>query len=129
MQSLVGRKGKKETLVDAGNTAAAAGSGLLPVFATPHLIALMEGAACDAIADIMPEGSATVGARIDAQHMSATPVGLRVWAEATVTEAEERRLCFAIEAFDNKGLIGKATHERYIVDIQRFMKKAEAKLP
>lgn len=127
MQNLVGRKGKTEAFVNEGNTAAAVGSGLLPVYATPQLVALMESAACAAIAEAMPEGSTTVGSHIDVQHLSATPVGLRVWAEATVTEEEGRRLCFAIEAFDEAGSIGKAIHERFIVDKQRFMMKAEAK--
>lgn len=127
--SLIGKKGRKEVLVTESNTAAAAGSGLLPVFATPHLVALMENAARDAIEADIPEGCSTVGTMVDIRHTSATPVGMRVWAEATVTEEDGRRLRFHVEAFDEHGGVGTAEHERFIVDIQRFMKKAGDKLP
>lgn len=123
----VGRKGTLETLVQEGNVASAVGSGLLPVFATPQLVALMEGAACRVLEGELPEGSTTVGTRIDVQHTAATPIGMRVRAEATVTAVEGRKISFQIEAFDDVGSVGTATHERFVVDSARFMQKAEAK--
>lgn len=102
-------------------------SGQLPVFATPALVALMEQAACNAIAETLEEGISTVGAQISVEHLSATPVGMRVWAEATLTAHEGRSYDFTIEAFDEAGLIGRATHKRVAVKSARFLEKAEAK--
>lgn len=122
-----GRKGTLEVLVQEGNVASAVGSGLLPVFATPQLVALMEGAACKALEGTLPEGSTTVGARIDVQHTAATPIGMHVRAEATITAVEGRKITFRIEAFDEAGSVGMAAHDRFVVDSARFMQKAEAK--
>lgn len=122
-----GRKGMLEVLVGEGNVASAVGSGLLPVFATPQLVALMEGAACKALEGSLPQGSTTVGTRIDVQHTAATPIGMRVRAEAVVTAEEGRKISFQIEAFDDAGSVGTAAHERVVVDSVRFMQKAEAK--
>ena len=102
-------------------------SGQLPVFATPALVALMEQAACNALAGTLDEGVSTVGAFISVEHLSATPLGMRVWAEATLTAQEGRSYDFTIEAFDEAGLIGRATHKRVAVKSARFLEKAEAK--
>ncbi len=128
MQEYIGRVGELSCTVSEQNTAAAAGSGLMPVFATPQLVALMEGAACEALKGILPEGNTSVGTRIDVQHTSATPIGMRVWAKATLTAVDGRRYSFAIEAFDDAGSVGMATHERVAIDPERFMKKVENKL-
>ena len=113
--------GTAEWVVNDKNTAASMASGQLPVFATPALVALMEQAACNAIAETLEEGISTVGAQIS------TPVGMRVWAEATLTAQEGRSYDFTIEAFDEAGLIGRATHKRVAVKSARFLEKAEAK--
>lgn len=127
VKEYIGLKGRMEYLVDMDKTAARVGSGALPVFATPWLVALMENAAVNALTGTLPEGSSTVGAAIEVQHTAATPLGMRVYAEAELTQAEGRRLQFSIKAYDEAEQIGEAAHTRFIVDVERFMKKAEAK--
>ena len=122
-------KARIEIIVTAADTAEVLGSGLLPVLATPRVVALMEETACAAIAEDIPTGKNTVGTRIDIEHLSATPVGMRVWAEATLASAEGRAYTFQIEAFDEAGLIARATHTRFLVDTERFMQKTSAKKP
>ncbi len=129
MELLIGMRGKGERIVTNEVTAAACGSGLLPVFSTPSLVALMEMAACNAIEKALPEEQTSVGTRIDVRHESATPLGMRVWAEATLAAVDRRALSFTIEAFDETGRIGSATHDRFIVDAVRFLQKIEAKKP
>ena len=122
-----GLKGRAEATVAYKDTAKAVASGLAEVFATPSMIALMENAAYLAVQPLLPEGMSTVGVRIDAKHIAATPVGLKVWAEAALAETDGRRLTFDIEAFDEKEKIGEARHERFIIDEQKFMSRAQAK--
>jgi len=122
-----GAKARVEKTVEYKDTARAVASGLAEVFATPSMIALMENAAYLALQPLLPEGMSTVGVRIDAKHIAATPMGLKVWAEAVLVEADGRRLTFDIEAFDEKEKIGEARHERFIIDEQKFMSRAKAK--
>jgi len=122
-----GAKARVEKTVEYKDTARAVASGLAEVFATPSMIALMENAAYLAVQPLLPEGMSTVGVRIDAKHIAATPVGLKVWAEAALVETDGRRLTFDIEAFDEKEKIGEARHERFIIDEQKFMSRAKAK--
>ena len=103
MSVTVGSKGRAACVVNDQNTAAAVGSGLLPVFATPQMIALMENAAVDATQASLEEGQGTVGTRLDVSHDSATPVGMQVWAEAEVTAVDGRKLTFAVTAYDEAG--------------------------
>ena len=124
----LGARGIAEATVEKETTAKAVGSGNLLVFSTPHMIALMEEAACRCVKDWLEEGSATVGTKIDIEHLSATPVGMEVRAEATLTAAEGRKLCFTVEAYDEKGLIGKGTHERFIIQEEKFLAKTYDKL-
>ncbi|MDD4797625.1 MAG: thioesterase family protein [Eubacteriales bacterium] len=119
--------GRLEGRVTPDTTARAMGSGSLPVYATPAMIALMEGAACAALAGQLDDGVTTVGTFMQAEHLSATPVGMRVWAEATLTHSDGRTYTFAIDAYDEAGLIGKAQHKRASVKSQRFLEKAQAK--
>ncbi|NCE65993.1 dihydrolipoamide acyltransferase [Pseudoflavonifractor sp. 524-17] len=125
MELEVGRAGRAETVVTRENTAAALGSGLLPVFATPAMVALMEAAAVNACQDMLEEGSGTVGTRLDLAHEAATPVGQTVWAEATLTGVEGRRLTFTVAAYDGAGRIGQGIHERFIIQNERFLAKAQ----
>ena len=127
MSLTVGSKGKAETVVTEQNTANAVGSGLVPVFATPYMIALMENAAVNAVQAQLEEGQGTVGTKLDVTHDAATPIGLKVWAEAELTAAEGKKLTFAVKAFDEAGPIGGGTHERFIITVDRFLAKAEAK--
>lgn len=103
--------------------ASAVGSGGLNVFATPSMVALMENAAMNAVAPYLPEGSTTVGTEINATHIKPSPIGAEVLATAILTGVEGRKLMFDVEACDNSGVIGKGTHVRFIVDIERFMAK------
>lgn len=108
-------------------TAAAVGSGMLPVFATPSMIALMEKAAAESVAPQLDAGMTTVGTKLDVAHTAATPVGMTVRAETELTEIDGRRLIFTVHAFDDAGEIGSGTHERFIVNAEKFLAKAEAK--
>ena len=105
-----------------------AGSGTLPVFATPWMCALMEKASWTAVAPALAQGESTVGTKLNISHLSATPVGLKVWAESEVTAVDGKRIELKVAAYDEKGLIGEGTHERFIVTDQRFLDKAARKL-
>lgn len=123
-----GLKGTSVRTVERRDSAAEVGSGLLLVFATPTMIAMMEQAACDAIAAELEEGMSSVGTKIDITHDAATPVGMEVRAEATLTAVDGRHLFFTVEAFDEKGPIGKGLHERFLVNSERFLNKTYEKL-
>ena len=127
MSITVGMKGRAEIVVTPENTAAAVGSGLVPVFATPCMIALMENAAVNAVQAQLEEGQGTVGTLLNVSHDAATPVGMKVWAEAEVTAVEGRKLTYTVAAFDEAGPIGKGIHQRFIIQADRFLAKAEAK--
>lgn len=128
MEITVGLKGEVSTLVEREDTALEVGSGSLLVYATPCMVALMEGAACDAIAEAIPEGKTSVGTDLSISHISATPVGLEVTATAEVIAVEDRIITFRIEAHDEVGLIGEGTHKRAIISTQRFLEKTYEKL-
>ena len=123
-----GLVGQAETLVTDSNTAAAIGSGALPVFSTPHMRALRETASMDAIAQCLEDGQGSVGVRIDVAHLAATPMGMTVRAESTLTKVEGRMLNFEVKAWAGDELIGEGTHQRCIVFNGRFMEKTLAKL-
>jgi fluoroacetyl-CoA thioesterase len=127
MELKCGLKKRIEKTVEEKDTAKAVASGLAEVYATPSMITMMEHAAYSAVEDCLPEGCTTVGTAIDVKHLAATPVGLKVRAEAELTEIEGRKLKFSIEAYDEYEKIGEAVHYRYIVDKQRFLDKAYGK--
>ena len=128
MSVTVGMKIRVEEIVTEQNTAICAGSGTLPVFATPFMCALMEKAAWMAIAPFLNEGDSSVGTKLNISHLSATPVGLKVWAESEVTAVDGKRIEFKVTAGDEKGIIGEGTHERFIVTDERFLAKTAKKL-
>lgn len=128
MEIIVGMKGEASTLVEREDTAAEVGSGSLLVYATPCMVALMEGAACEAIADALGEDQSSVGISLNIEHLSATPVGLEVRAEAEVTAVEGKIITFALTAYDEAGKIGEGTHKRCVVSAQKFLDKAYTKL-
>lgn len=108
--------------VQANQTAAQYGSGLLEVFATPALIGLMENTAMKLIE--LPEGSSSVGTFINMKHLKASPIGEMIECTATIIAIEGRKYSFAIKATDSKGdLVGEATHERVVINIEKFMNK------
>ena len=120
-------QGRAECVVNDRNTADSVGSGDLPVFSTPYMIALMEEASQSSVAPHLEAGQSTVGTRLSVSHDAATPVGMKVWAESKLMEIDGRRLVFEVRAFDECGLIGQGTHERVIIKQQRFLEKTEAK--
>ena len=127
MSVTVGLKGRAETVVSDANTAQAACSGALPVFGTPFMCALMEEAAWKSIAPHLDAGQSTVGTRLEVTHDSATPVGMKVWAESEVTQVDGKRLVLKVAAYDEKGPIGQGTHERFIITDERFLAKCAKK--
>ena len=128
MNITVGMKGKVSTQVERADTALEVGSGNLLVYATPCMVALMEGAACDAIAEAIPEEKTTVGIELNITHISATPVGMDVYAEAEVTEVNGSTVTFTVTAYDESGKIGEGKHKRAVISIQRFLDKTYSKL-
>ena len=112
------------------NTAESLGSGALPVFGTPYLAAMMENAAYTLMQRSLPEGRTSVGTRLDISHVSPSPIGMRVRAEARVTAISEngKIIDFEVAAYDEAGLIGEGTHQRAVVNTERFMSKCRGKL-
>ena len=113
--------------VDEHNIASALGSGLVDVFATPMMVALLEQAASECIRPCLEAGQASVGTHLDVSHTAATPVGLKVFATATVREVDRRRVVFDISVRDEVEEIGRGTHTRFIIELERFMQKAAQK--
>ena len=128
MEITIGKKGEAWTEVEKEDTAQIVGSGSLLVYATPCMVALMEGAACEAIAEALSDEQTTVGIALNIEHTSATPVGLEVHAEAEVTAVDSKVITFDVKAFDEVGEIGHGTHKRVIVNSQKFLDKAYMKL-
>lgn len=124
----VGIKGRQSVRVERANTAAAVGSGMLEVFATPSMIALMEKTASESVAPYLEDGQGSVGTHLDVFHTAATPVGMDVTCETVLTAIDGRKLTFEVKAFDKSGEIGHGTHERFIINNEKFMAKASAKL-
>ena len=122
-----GIKGYKEQLVTDELTAARIGSGLVRVFATPMMIALMESTCADSVAAYLESGQGTVGTHVNVSHCAATPVGMKVRCESELLEIDRRRLVFKVTASDERGLIGEGTHERFIIDSAKFQAKVDGK--
>ena len=128
MEMIVGMKGEVGTTVEREDTAMEVGSGSLLVYATPCMVALMEGAACEAIAEALGENQTTVGTMLNIEHISATPVGLDVRAVAEVTAVDGKVITFDVKAYDEAGEIGHGTHKRVIINSQKFLEKTYGKL-
>ena len=128
MEIIVGMKGEVGTTVEREDTAKEVGSGSLLVYATPCMVALMEGAACEAIEEAMGDDKTSVGTELNIQHISATPVGMDVRAEAVVTAVEGKVITFELHAYDEAGEIGHGTHKRVIVNSQKFLDRTYGKL-
>ena len=122
-----GIRGRIETVVTQKESAKTLGSGLLDVYATPAMIALMEGCACQSVAPYLDEGCGTVGTAVNIRHLAATPMGMKVYCESILTEVDGRRLLFNVKAYDETGLIGEGTHERFIINSEKFFAKVNAK--
>lgn len=123
----LGLKGETRAVVTPDITARAMRSGYLDVLATPMLIALMEEASLLAVAPHLEEGMDTVGTRVDIAHLAATPLGMSIRVESELIEIDRRRLVFSVKAYDERELIGEGTHERFIINVDKFLAKCEAK--
>ena len=110
------------------NTAQAMGSGSLPVYATPAMTALMERAAAELLAALLPPALTSVGTALEVRHISATPCGLRVRASARILAVDGRSIRFEVTASDEAGEIGHGSHTRFLVERERFLQKAAGKL-
>ena len=124
-----GLVGEARRVVGEGDLAVAFGSGRVRVFGTPAMIALMEAAAIQAVDHLLPDGSASVGTRLDVRHVAPSPLGVEVRARAELVAVEGRRLTFRVEAFDPAGPIGEGTHERAVVELDRLVARAAGRAP
>lgn len=122
-----GMTGEKTTTVTPEQTARHLGSGGIAVYATPAMIALLEGAAVAAIDPHLPEGSASVGIELNVRHLAATPLGHEIRARAKVTAVDGRKVSFTVQAWDESELIGEGTHTRFVIDTARFLARLESK--
>ena len=123
----IGIKGYAEGLVDQSNVASSVGSGLLDVFSTPSIIALMEKACKDSVAPFLEEGQGTVGIRLEVDHLAATPMGEKVWVDSELIAVDKRVLTFSVTARSAKEKIGEGIHKRCIISNDRFLEKLKAK--
>ena len=124
-----GMTGQWETTVEEGLLAAQVGSGEVRVLATPMMIMGMERAAMEAVRPCLPEGMTSVGTRVDITHTAPTPCGMKVRFEAKLTavSANGRGLTFSVAAYDEVGPIGEGTHERVVVDREKFQSRAQTR--
>ena len=127
---LIGTKCQLEQTVTEELTAAAVGSGALPVFGTPFMAAMMENAAMTCLQNFLEEGQGSVGTHLEISHDAPTPIGMNVWAEAEITAVSEngKMVDFKVSAWDEKGPIGSGTHTRAIIKNDKFLAKCNAKL-
>ena len=122
-----GIKGYQEETVVEGKLASNVGSGLVKVYATAMMIALIEKAAVLSVEPYLECGQGTVGTLVNVSHCSATPLGMKVHAETELIEIDRRRLVFKVAAYDECGLIGEGLHERFIIDMKKFQDKTDSK--
>ena len=119
--------GRQTEIVTNDKTAAEMGSGTLPVYATPAMIALMEKTAMLSVAGELSENEATVGTRLEISHLAACGLGSEIKCESTLAEIDRKRLVFEISAYAGETLIGQGKHERFIIDTVKFMNKVNNK--
>ncbi|MHC2993915.1 MAG: hypothetical protein IBV53_00195 [Candidatus Atribacteria bacterium] len=122
-----GLKGVAQTRVNEENSAERFAKPMVPAFATPMLVSLMDLAAINSVKDHLPEGYISVATKISITHLAATPLGMTVTAEATLVDIFQNRLTFEVTAFDEREKIGEGTVERYIIDLEKFTKKMLAR--
>ena len=122
-----GIRGQQEMTVTREDTAMVHGSGTLQVLATPRMAALMEETVWKSVAEYLESGMGTVGIRLELDHLAPTPVGMKVVCESVLDKVEGRKLTFSIIARDEKEEIGRAVHQRFLVEEEKFQKKAEQK--
>ena len=126
-ENLIGKTNAAEEFVTEKNTAVALGSGSLKVFATPAMIRLIESAAAELVEKNLPREFTSVGIALNVKHTAPTPLGMKVRAEVKIISVDGRKIIFEVTASDARGEIGRGTHERFIVDREKFQRKADAK--
>src|SRR5688500_9583399 len=128
MQIAPGLEGTAELVVGEEHTAPRIGSGKVHVLATPVMINLIEAAALAAIEHLLPAGYQSLGTLLNVRHIAATPVGMRVTAQATVVAVHGRTISFQVSAHDERELIGEGAHERVVVNVAKFDQRVQRKL-
>ena len=123
-----GHAGTAELVVGDEHTAPRVGSGMVHVLATPVMINLIEAAALDAIEGRLPAGTQSLGTVLNVRHIAATPVGMRARARVEVVKVDGRTVHFKVEVHDEKDLIGDGTHERVVVNVEKFAERVKRKL-
>ncbi len=119
----IGIRKEIKIMVREEHSAKSVGSGDVKVLSTPSMIAFMEATSRDLVQPYLPEGYTTVGTRVDVKHLSPAPVGQEIIVISELTAAEGRKLIFKVEAFWKGNKIGEGKHERYIVNLERFLDK------
>ena len=120
-----GLKGEMHLTVTEKNTASALGSGLLPVFATPAMIAAMENTCSASVQAYLEDGQTSVGTLVNVRHVRASGIGATIKIESELIDIDRRRLVFNVTAYDEKGIIGEGTHERFIIESEKFLAKVQ----
>lgn len=128
MELKIGLKIENTMLCDETNTATSLHSGALEVFSTPSLLTFCECSCAEAVLPYLEKGQSTVGTEVRLSHLAATPVGMKLTLSGELTEIDRRRLKFVLEIFDEKELVGRCTHERFIVNNEKFLAKTYEKL-
>lgn len=123
----IGIKNHLESIASPEQSAESVGSGNVPVFATISMIGLMEKTCLESVLPHLEPGQDTVGTHVNVSHCSATPVGMKVWCDSELVEIDRRRLVFRVAAYDEAGLIGEGTHERFIIEKEKFIARTYAK--
>ena len=123
----LGIKGRRELIVRTEHTAKHIGSGTVLVLATPMMIMLMEETSRLSVKPYLEEGQETVGTHVNVSHDSAVPVGNKVWCESEIIDIDRRKIVFRVVVYDDEGIVGQGTHERFIIDEKKFGDKMEAK--
>lgn len=123
MNLQLGIKGEEREVVKHENTAAAYGSGLVEVYATPAMIALMEKTCYKSVMPFLDESEGTVGTKVNISHLKASPLGATVICHSEIIEIDRRRIVFKVQVFDNEVLVGEGTHERFVINVEKFMSK------
>lgn len=119
----IGIRNHLESFTTKEHCADSLGTGNVPVFATIMMVGLMEKTCLESVLPYLEPGQDTVGTHVNVSHAKATPAGMKVWCDSELVEIDRRRLVFRVSAFDERGLIGEGTHERFIIDKKRFVEK------
>lgn len=120
--------GNAELIVSENELAVNVESGSLNVFSTPYMIAIMEKSACNCLSEYLENDETTVGTEISVKHLSATPMGMKVRADAILTEINGREFIFNVKAYDESGIIGEGIHKRFLVNGKKFTEKTYSKI-